>query len=303
MYNNTSLYVADHDRPLSLSGDTYIEGNAYLPKSGLRSGFFGQQGFSRKKLIEGEILSSTKTLPPISPSFKEYFLQLGHYINDTTINFEELKEDSVVNSFDLPVRLIQLPKNGLLLNNILKGKFIVVSDSVINIEASTKLSDVILIAPYIHFNTGFAGSIQAFALDSITVEPDCNLRYPSSLVGLGRNEMLGNTGSTITLHNHCTVEGIVLALTGEGNSNIKPTIKIKQGATVNGLVYNDGYSYLNGKVAGAIFTHFFFEQRGPLSMENILIDATIVQSRWLKEANYFSIFTEGTRQKVMKWLY
>ncbi|MCH5718181.1 hypothetical protein [Niabella hibiscisoli] len=41
--------------------------------------------------------------------------------------------------------------------------------------------------------------------------------YPSALIGLGRQGEMGNTGSTITLHNNATVEGIVASFKSEKN--------------------------------------------------------------------------------------
>lgn len=72
---------------------------------------------------------------------------------------------------------------------------------------------------------------------------------------------------------------------------------------MKGLVYCDGYTYLNGAVEGSIYTRFFFEQRGPLSMENVLTDVSIVRSRYLTQGNLFSFFNGGRDQKIIRWLH
>ncbi|WP_300600659.1 hypothetical protein [Niabella sp.] len=302
-YQDASLYLADHDRPLSLTGDTYIEGKAYLPKSGLRSGFFQQKGFSRKNLIEGTIDSSHKQLPALETPFRKQLRELGNRVTDTLLSPTSALEDSVAHSFFNASRQLILPRKGMLTHQYLRGKLIVLSDSVIEVSSGAYLEDVILVAPFIHFTTGFKGAVQAIALDSITAESGCVFEYPSALVGLGRSNAIGNTGATVTLHEGAILHGMLLGLAENDHSNIKPVVKIKAGATVKGLVYNEGYTYLNGRMEGAVFTHFFFEQRGPMSMENILIDATIVPSRWFQQAGYFSIFTGATRQTVLKWLH
>lgn len=302
-YQDASLYLADHDRPLSLTGDTYIEGKAYLPKSGLRSGFFQQKGFSRKKLIEGTIDSSSKQLPPLRDAFRKHLRELGNRVTDTLLSASDNNADSIGQSFLNTARQLVLARKGMLTSQYFKGKLIVLSDSVIEVSSGTRLEDVILVAPFIHFTQGFKGAVQAIALDSITVENGCVFEYPSALVGIGRSNTLGNTGATVTLHEGAVLHGMILALAENDQSNIKPVVKIKPGATVKGFVYNEGYTYLNGRMEGAVFTHFFFEQRGPMSMENILIDATIVPSRWHKDAGYFSIFKDAKQQTVLKWLY
>lgn len=302
-YKDASLYLADHDRPLSLTGDTYIEGRAYVPKSGLRSGFFQQKGFSRKNLIEGTIDSSSKQLPPLATTFRKQLRELGNRVTDTLLSPSGDAADSLEQSFLNAPRQLVLPRKGVLAHQHLKGKLIVLSDSVIEIGSGAHLEDVLLVAPFIHFTSGFKGAVQAIALDSITVDSSCVFEYPSALVGIGRSNAIGNTSATITLHNGITVHGMILGLAENDRSNIKPVVKIKPGATVKGLVYNEGYTYLNGRMEGALFTHFFFEQRGPMSMENILIDATIIPSRWFREAGYFSIFKDATQQTLLKWLY
>ncbi len=301
-YRDACLYVTDYNRPLSVSGDTYIEGKAYLPKSGLRSGFFGQQGFSRKNLIEGEIATSGKTLPPLNPALLEKIKYFESLITDTLQKFERLPEDSLYNPFFFPARVIKLNKLALIGSRNISGKFILVSDSIIEVSPSSRIADVVLVAPYIRIRQGFKGAVQAFALDSVTVDAQCHLYYPSVIAGIGRNSVSGSVGASINLKENAVVEGLVLGMMPEQTSNIKPVVKVKKNAVVKGMVYNTGFTYLSGKVEGSVFTDFFFEQRGPMSMENILIDATIVQSKWFTMGNHFSIFTQADRPKVIKWL-
>jgi hypothetical protein len=299
-FADATLYLSDQNRPLSLVGDTYIEGKAYLPKSGIRSGFFQQKGFSRKRLIEGATDSSKKDLPPVISAYKDHFKQYARLINAAP-NSVALTEN-VQQSFTKGVQLYKTSSWGILNNRVLSGKIIIISDSVIEVDKTSRLKDIILIAPFIHFKEGFEGTVQALALDSITVEAGCRLNYPSALIGLGRQGEMGNTGSTITLHNNTIAEGIVASFRSEKKSNINPVIKLKQGATVKGLVYCAGYAYLNGKVEGSVYTDFFFEQRGPLSMENILIDVSITRSPYLLQGHPFSFFEGARDQKVIRWL-
>lgn len=299
-FADATLYLSDQNRPLSLVGDTYIEGKAYLPKSGIRSGFFQQKGFSRKRLIEGATDSSKKELPPVINAFIDHFEQYTKLINSPGSTPALTRDEQ--QSFTKAVQRYKTGSWGILNNRSLSGKIIVVSDSVIEVDKSSRLHNIILIAPFIHFKEGFEGTVQALALDSITIESGCRLNYPSALVGMGRRGELGNTGSTITLHTNAVVEGIVASFKNEQKSNIHPVVKIKQGATVKGLVYCAGYAYLNGKVEGAIYTDFFFEQRGPLSMENILIDVSITRSPYLLQGHPFSFFEEAGDQKIISWL-
>lgn len=297
---NATLYLADHNRPLSLVGNTYIEGTAFLPKSGIRSGFFDQKGFSRKKLIEGIIDSSKTTLPEVNPVFAEQFKIFPKLISDT-IQSLPLFEDKI-NSFLNPSIIYKANAWGVLNNRKLAGNIIVVSDSILEAGPTSKLENIIMVAPYICFKEGFEGCVQAIALDSITIEKKCRLKYPSAIIGIGRDNLTGNTGSTLNICKESIVEGVVMSITGKGKNNIKPVINIKKEGIIKGLVFTTGNTYLSGTVKGAIYTDFFFEQRGPMSMENMLTDATIIKSNWYLWGNYFSLFNDAARQKVIKWL-
>lgn len=301
-YRDACLYVSDHGGPLSVTGNTHIEGNAYLPKSGLRSGF-GQQDFSGKNFIDGEIAVSSKTLPPINSALNENIKYLATLIEDTLQKFERLSSDSLSQSFFSAARFIKLNKLGLIGERKISGKLMLVSDSVIEVSPTADIEDVVLIAPYIRFKQGFKGSVQAFALDSITVEGQCYLYYPSSIAGIGRNNKAGSTGAIISMKEDAIIEGLVLGLKPELTSNIKPVVRVDKQAVVKGLVYNAGFTYLNGKVEGAVFTDFFLEQQGSMSIENTLTDVTIVQSRWFTVANYFSLFHHAYHPKIIKWFY
>ncbi|MFT4093083.1 MAG: hypothetical protein QM640_05535 [Niabella sp.] len=301
-YADATLYLVDHDQPLSLVGETLIEGKAYLPKSGIRSGFFEQRGFSREKIIEGVTDSSKKQLPTIAAAIQNQVKAIAGFIKDSAAN-AAFVTGNALQSFSGDTRILKTNRWGILSNRTLSGRIIVVSDSVIEADRTSQLTDVILVAPFIHFKDGFAGAVQAFALDSITIDAGCYLKYPSALVGMGRQDALSNTGATVTALDGSVVEGVIMALAGTAGSNIKPVVKIKKGAAIKGLVYNNGYTYLNGKVEGAVFTDFFFEQRGPLSMENIIIDASVTKSKWLTEAYYGAVFETSSNRQIIKWLY
>src|SRR5690606_33532926 len=62
------------------------------------------------------------------------------------------------------------------------GNIIIKSDSLLNIAKDCQLEHIICIANIIKIEARFQGNIQAFAQDSIVVEKDCRLTYPSSLV-------------------------------------------------------------------------------------------------------------------------
>lgn len=299
-YSDATVYLADHNRPLSVTGDTYIAGKLYLPKSGLRSGFFNEKEFSGKKLIEGQMDSSKTDLPPLDTSFIQYFKILSGMHGDYPIL--PPSTPAISNAFIKEAEIYRVNSQNDCSNRSLSGKIMVVCDDILELDSSCHLQDVILIAPYIHFKEGFSGTVQAFALDSIIIGNNCRFKYPSSLVATGHPDSSVNTGSTITIHEGSVVNGAVIALSINNSTATRPIINVEKGAVINGLLYNEGHTCLKGKVAGAVYTNFFVEKNNAVSILNNLTEAIIVESNWLSQGSYFTFFKEAHRKQIVKWL-
>ncbi|HEY0067138.1 MAG TPA: hypothetical protein VGB46_07245, partial [Flavisolibacter sp.] len=57
------LYMADHQRPLSLSGATKLRGDAWISPTGLKTAYVDGRGFEYTTLLEGEVRNSSNHLP------------------------------------------------------------------------------------------------------------------------------------------------------------------------------------------------------------------------------------------------
>ncbi|MEL7147264.1 MAG: hypothetical protein AAFO69_12900, partial [Bacteroidota bacterium] len=62
----SSLYLVDEGRPMSVSGKARISGVAYLPKAGIRSAYVGRVGYMNDKLFYGEKRVSSKKMPDLN---------------------------------------------------------------------------------------------------------------------------------------------------------------------------------------------------------------------------------------------
>ena len=296
-FDKATLYLADHDRPLYLTGDSYIEGTIYLPPKGMNTRFFQQEGFSRKVMMKGDVDSSKSFLPSLRSICKTFPDQFTR--NDTTT----LLPPSIQQSFNGSYLFCKLPPNTRLTDKVWKGKLVILSESALEVLPGAQLEDVILIAPLIHFRKGFRGTVQAFARDSIVAESGCHFGYPSALVCCNKPDSTNdNTGATIKLQENVVLNGVVLALT-KSHAGPKPVARIDSSAVVNGLVYSEGFTELYGRVNGAVYTHFFLYHKSVTAEENVLKDAVIVSSPWYRERIYSSVFTGTARAKLLKWLY
>ena len=97
--DSTVIYIVDEDRPISISGKTNIQGDAYLPKSGIRPAFVdGEYYDGIKNLVDGHILESSQEMPGVNN-------EILHYIES---NFEDVHKNN-----------LQLLNN----NSVLKNSF------------------------------------------------------------------------------------------------------------------------------------------------------------------------------------
>src|SRR5687767_4824769 len=186
-YMNGCLYMADHQRPLSLVGEAKLVGDAYIPKAGLKASYIDQRGYSYKQLINGSVKISNENLPELNESIIENLKSLLRTGKSITAKSNPLNKDSISWSFS-DTALFFFGKGKVSLKNcILRGQVIILSDNEIEVENTAKFEDVILVAPTIIFKENFQGTVQAIASDSLIVGNGCLMEYPSSLV-LIKNE-------------------------------------------------------------------------------------------------------------------
>jgi hypothetical protein len=211
-YLDGCLYLVDHDNPLSVVGSTSLVGDAYLPKAGVRIAYIDQRGFDGSILIDRTIKTSERIAPPLNNVIIQYLYSLLRQDQDSGVKklIALDGKDTISRSFQDPVLSIFAPGKTELSNMVIHGHIIIRSDSLIEIENSVSLENVILIAPCIKIGSGFTGTIQAIASDSMIVEENCRLKYPSALILLkGKEQSIQNE---IRIMNNCTIEGAIFSL-------------------------------------------------------------------------------------------
>lgn len=293
------LYLADEDRPLSLSGKTKLTGNAELPKSGLKQSYVDGQPYEGKELIRGKITESNRNVPPLD---EKLILQVER-------NFKPEKgmlfnvRDSMVNSFFNGVQLYQMELNQPMIEDTkLRGKIILISDTVVNIAATTVLEDVQIYAPAIVVAPGFKGSCQLFARDSIVIGKDCTFNYPS-FAGIFKPKG-GKIQSKISIGEGVTFSGILMTYE-KNRSDLQTMIYLGAKSRLKGEVFATGYIKMEKGITvyGKVYAKRFIMQTPATLYENYLIDITL--NRKLLSKYYLSsiVFKRGIPdKKVLKWL-
>lgn len=305
-----AIYLADEDRPLSVSGTTQITGDGQLPKSGLKSAYVEGEPYLGKKLINGTIHESGRDLPPLDEvilmDIRKYLKPIGNENTEFAALINGLAldvQDSLTNSFFNPAMVLRLNAEQMDLGNrALKGKIILVSDTTVRITAETQLDQVQIYAPVIIVASGFKGSCQLFARDSIIIGEDCVFDYPSFAGVFKSNEHA--IQAKLSLGKGCAFSGILLSYEPE-YSPLQTIISLAKGCKVNGEVYAAGFVKLEKTVMvyGKTYARRFIMQTPTTLYENYLID--IKFNRKLLSTYYLSasIFKREVQlQRILKWL-
>lgn len=297
--DSQAIYLADEDRPLSLSGNTQITGDGGLPKSGLKKSYVDGKPYAGKEVINGKIFDSTRDVPPLN---EKLLAEIIKRLKPEEGLFTSLK-DSMGNSFFNPVQIYKLDKNQLNIGaRKIKGKIILVSDTTVTIDAESNLDNIQLYAHAIIVAPGFRGTCQLFARDSIIIGKDATFNYPS-FAGVFKSED-GKIQSKISLAEGVSFSGILLSYEKK-RSDLQTMISLGKNCKINGEVFATGYVKMEKEVSvyGKVSAKRFLMQMKSSLYENYLID--VVLNRKLLSKYYLSspVFkTDQQVQKVLTWL-
>jgi len=290
----SALYLSDHRRPLSLTGNTLIKGKAFLPEAGVKRAYIQGQGFTGVQLVQGSIQQSKEQLPTLNTAQQDYLTQLVSIASN-----QENEIEDTIHSFHLPTIAWQVQSKALA-GVVLKGNIILRSEQALSIPSSCTLEQVIVIAPKITIQSGFKGQLQCFAKDTLIVEPNVTLSYPSSL-------LVSSTAlrSYIVLSSNSTLYGHIGMIHTTQEKEAKAFLHIEQGATVYGAVYADAFVTLQGKIYGHASVNKFFLKTRTSIYENYLLNGIIDYSKLPKTHVNGSIFNnaEKNNQQVVQWVF
>ena len=281
-----ALYLPDNRQVVKLCGKTIIEGDVYTSDRGFERGYIARKNFEGNKLFDGLKKSSEKTLPKL----KTYVNSIGiETFRQNTSKIEELEKDTIFN-FSEQTSLLSTT-SPIQLKNKITGNVVIHSFDSILVASTSRLKNVILIAPVIHFERGFRGSVQAIASERIFCDEDVILNYPSSLILRVDEGSRSELEHKIYIGNNSKVIGGVLLTSKKRDFRNPVYLEIDQ-AIVGGLIYNEGTTELKGKVIGSIYTAEFGLRTGGGEYTNYLLDATLsmkqlpknfVMPNWLEE--------------------
>lgn len=305
------LYLADEDRPLSISGRSLIKGTAYLPKSGIKAAYVENATYTDKTLVYGGIKDSGRLLPEPDAAvltLARELLAMGAENDGKSNKVAEqmilLEKDSTVNSFYSPVKKIHMEQAHASLSTYLaRGRVMIFADSSLTVDESSQLDQVILVAPYVQIKEGFKGNLQVFASDSIHLADKVQLDYPSALLLLKNDTAKFQV--RMDIGKDCSIAGALFAYEKE-RSQLMPVIAIGEGTVVKGEVYVKGYLNLakGAAVQGSVELIRFMARTSSSLYENYLIDVQLdrpARSRYYLCSRLFN--GRSDQDKVLCWLW
>jgi len=277
-----TLWYRDNNSALTLTGDSNIEGEAWLPRNGVIYGQMQSVYFKGEKLSPTQIKKSSSTLPAPDKQRSAVVEKLFGLRPDT------FAADSMTVSFrgDGPV-VIAAQDNRL--SNCYYAGNIVITGGRIEIARSAKLRDVIVVGREVVVEDRFSGAVQIFARDTARVGKDVVMEYPSGIYS-EKNASLGDNS---------LIEGyMVVDCKGDMDKTKANCVKSRT-SRLRGLLYVKGIAQLQGTVAGVAYIDkaTYFSPHG--YYEDMLFDASLFGR---DEAIYPLWLDAAGKREMIKWV-
>lgn len=292
--NRTALYLTDNNKFLSLVGKCVITGDCSLPALGIRAGEMDGGTFIGKRMIDGKIYQSEKTIPELSPDLLQPWS--GYWdktfrITDSITHINDLNRNPVSSiSFNADTKVIDCGRNVCLQNINLSGNIIVVASDTITITTSAKLQDILVFGNTIIVGNDVKGAFQLFARNKIIIGDNCIMRYPSFAVCYAKQPP-----AIITIGKNSIMSGgiIIDSVTDNLGSN---RLEMTEAVKLTGTVYVNGEVGFSGQIDGSLYCNKFFINTPRAYYENFLKDA-IIDSQSIP-AKFGSFAIDGSPDKL-----
>lgn len=303
--NRTALFLEDNNKPLVVVGNTKIEGLAYLPERGIKTGNISGHSYYGDRLVYGSTRKSNQ-FPKVPSELLENLKNINPEEQATFIDIS--KTQTFNNSFFQPLQIVYSPDEIRLEDLSLIGHIMVQSQTAIVVGASSNLKDIVLMAPKVEIEDNVIGAFQVIASEAITVGNNCKLTYPSALVVYDdgsviprEQEKMDSKNSAITIDTGTSINGVVFWNVTSMARNYQPQILINEHAVVNGEVFCNSNLELKGTVNGTIYTSNFVAKQSGSIYQNHIYNGIVSIDGLPQE--YVGLPFETSKKGIMKWLY
>lgn len=302
--NSYSLWVADMDRPLSITGKTELRGKCYLPKSGIERAYIEGNSYQGSCLVYGEMATSSRFMVPPDKNRLELIAELSKgkvADDDSVVSWNDLQSaDTIARSFKENA-LIITGNYPIRIHQNISGQVCIISSIAIYVERSSQLNNVILVAPRIEIEDETHGQFQAFARDSLIVGKDVRLEYPSILAVCA--DKLSPEFAGLVMHESAKIMGDVFGSVDGDDIRRHVTISVDHDAMIYGSLYCTDLVDLKATVIGSVTCAKFILKTNSAVYENHLINAVIDCTK-RNDAYISSLLrkTDGGTNSVVQWV-
>lgn len=284
---NSCLIIKRKDIPLQVLGSTSIKGTVNISNRPIKKPFVEGENFHG--LLELSNHPSDEHLElnlDLISSIKEY---LNGNIEKMDSLIPYVNKD-IQNSFSEKTVVLKFMRNIDVLQSY-TGNIILYSDKELVIKKTDKkIENALIFAPKIKIEEGVSMNAQLFASDSLIVEKNVHLIYPSSLGVFNKNE------GSLKVDSNATIEGNVVLLSG----NKKSHVTINKGVKIDGLVYSNQLLSFRGILKGTIVSNELYYKSSASTYSNMLFDAEITSAPYL---NFGSTQIVGkTTPQIIKYV-
>lgn len=298
-----ALYMTDKNRYLSVCGNSVIKGRCYLPKLGFRTS--RMEGILFSGIIEKRndyILESNTTLPPPPKFLLENAKKLIEGDIDGVAKSGDylIGKNDLFNSFSDSLLVINAIDSIWRISNInISGQIVLHSYSIIELDPSAILQNAIVVARKIIVKNGFKGHLQLFASDSIIVENNVELSYPSNLCVVTSKSQK----NLLKIGYNSQVTGAVWQWNEVSNESYPPEMTIEKDAIIRGQVFCPGRLLHKGTVIGSLITNLFTLKTNYAYYENYMFNATIDAEKLPLTFACLPLILEYKEKQFIDWLY
>lgn len=298
-FKDTALMVAEVGRPINLAGKIRFNGACYLPKAAYKTTYIEGASFVADGNFAGFIKQAPSAIPQLKTQFVKNVEECFSLMNPKTDSLVG-SIDAVNNSFSNRTAVFQTGQLNLQGNRLRGNVKLVISGKVV-IDKQAELDGILIVAKKVLIRKDFTGSVNIIASDSIVLEENCVLKYPSSLMVIKQKENMGQNLCGVFIGEKCKIQGAIIGINQE-QSTSKVMIDINKECEVQGLVYSSNYAGIQGKIFGNVFSERLLLKTPSAVYENHLLNVELDSRKHCNSLVIPAIFERSEANKPLKWL-
>lgn len=283
--NESNFWYGSTSGMLTLTGNTNLQGNCHFTSFGIEYGYLGSTYFSGTKINPKNIETDNSSIPQ---SARQVSVAINALLNLHRSKTSERIESPVSADFRDKLPMYITVGDTMLTDKSFSGMITILGDR-ISISPTCQLNDILIVANSITVQSGFRGSAQLFASDTIIIQSDVVLEYPSGIYSKLYSEIGGQS----------QVNGYAIVASAHEANVKQPNYRQSLYARVRGLLYVDGIAHIQGVVNGAAYIHEATHYIDDGYYRDLICDATILKNDLIAWPLYFK--TVGDKKEI-KWV-